>query len=917
MSVVVRSALVVLLAVSLVPTTSRVPAAGATEHLVISEVVTGGASASDELIEIYNPAGSALPLEGLELVYVTASGATVTRRAAWDLGAPLMPPGSHVLVANEAGIYAPIADATYASGIAASGGSVALRIQGALAAVDAVGWGTATGAWMEGTAVSAPPAGASIERLPGGALGSTVDTNDNSVDFTQRAVPDPQNGGSDPVPDPDASPTPSSVPTQTPPPMTSPTPSASAAPTPAPMSIASARALPDGTSVTIEGSAVTGSTFTDGGGYLADASGGIAVLVDGGGFERGQRIRVSGTLDQRYAQRTLRASSGAVAVVGPGTDPAIFETSTGSVGEALESRMVRIDGRVVGGSTALSGGIAFDVDDGSGAVRVVVGTETGIATAAWTNGAAVTLVGVVGQRDSSGSGVAGYRVHPRDAADVTVGSGPAPTATPSVGPDDPSPTSTASPDPGGVATIAQARSAPKNARLTVRGVVTLPTGVVATESAVIQDATGAILLRIGSGAGSVAQGEVIEVVATRSTKSGMESLRVTVAPRRFGMADQPVALTLRTADAGEAHEARLVTVRGALVASARRSSSGAVSFEVDDGSGALKVVLGASLSIDHRALGTGTWVEVTGVLGQETTGALPLRGYRVWPRSHSDLRITAAAGSGDPQVADGGAAGDGGGGVAGEGLDAVGRADLADLRVGATLVAGPWPELGVAGLLWDGDRLVGVAPASGERLAAALGDHSIPVALELAGLSRAGIARGSRLPLVSLGAEAGQTTIRAAPVAAPRSGLPEPGSPASWVTVVGRASMAGGSRSLVVADAAVPLEVQCDRHPGQTRGVLAATGVALGDPLILIVGCEGLRSAPSLALTVASAPAPTRVQARPLSASLEAPRSAGSDALAAMMLALSLAGVAATMAMRRFGRAHGPDTVEIEVLDEP
>ncbi len=410
---------------------------------------------------------------------------------------------------------------------------------------------------------------------------------------------------------------------------------------------------------------------------------------------------------------------------------------------------------------------------------------------------------------------------------------------------------------------------------------------------------------------------MIEVAATRSTKSGMESLRVTVAPRRIGLADQPVPLILRTADAGEAHEARLVTVRGALVASARKSSSGSVSFDVDDGSGPLKVVIGASLGVDRQALAAGAWVEVTGVLGQETTGALPLRGYRVWPRSHSDLRVTAAPGDDDPQVLAGGDARDGGGGVAGEGLDVVGRADLADLRVGATLVAGPWPELGVAGLLWDGDRLVGVAPASGQRLAAALGDHSAPVALELMGLSRAGVASGSRLPLLSLGAGTNQTAVRRGPLAAPRAGLPEPGSPAAWVTVVGRPSMAGGHRSLVVDRVAIPLDIECGRDPEGMRGVLAATGIALGDPVKLIVGCEGLRSAPSLALTLAAGGSRAPVATRQLSASLESPRSAGSPALAVGMLALSLAGVAAAVVARRSGRAPGPDVVEIDVVDEP
>ena len=73
----VRVLIVCLLAAASLPlgTVDRASAA-AVDHLVVSEVVTGGANASDELIELYNPSSAPLPLEGLELVYVTASGAT-------------------------------------------------------------------------------------------------------------------------------------------------------------------------------------------------------------------------------------------------------------------------------------------------------------------------------------------------------------------------------------------------------------------------------------------------------------------------------------------------------------------------------------------------------------------------------------------------------------------------------------------------------------------------------------------------------------------------------------------------------------------------------------------------------------------------------------------------------------------------
>src|SRR3712207_1156608 len=55
----------------------------ASTSLLVSEVVTGGASASDEYVEIYNASSAPADLGGLELVYATASGSTVSRKQTW------------------------------------------------------------------------------------------------------------------------------------------------------------------------------------------------------------------------------------------------------------------------------------------------------------------------------------------------------------------------------------------------------------------------------------------------------------------------------------------------------------------------------------------------------------------------------------------------------------------------------------------------------------------------------------------------------------------------------------------------------------------------------------------------------------------------------------------------------------------
>lgn len=676
-------------------------------HLVVSEVMTGGSSASDEFIELYNPMSSTQPLEGLEVVYVTSTGATVTRKAAWATGAAGLPAGAHLLMANSAGIFAGLADVTYANGLAAAGGSVALRIQGAATAIDAVGWGTAASTWLETRPAPAPAAGSSLERLPGGGAGSTQDADDSLIDFAVQTVPDPQNSGSPPIvlatptpmptesappsatPEASASPTveatptptpsesasptasPSDTPTPTPSPWPTPTPSpsptptASPTPTPAPISIAAARSLPDGTSVVVvEGIALTDSAFTDGGGYLTDGTAGIAVLLSDGTFARGQMLRVAGTVDDRYSQRTIRTSAAQIIPLGVGSEPLPTDVDTGSVGETVEGQLVELTGLITSSATTLSNGVAWDLDDGTGPIRVLIGSATGIDTTGWGRGVGVTLVGVVGQRDSSGSGTAGYRVQPRDATDlieVEPAATPTPTPTPSPTPTPepmatPGATDTATPSPSpsptpsptataaGVplASIGEARAAAPGTHLRIRGVVTAPSGLLEAGSAVVQDSSGAILVRLGSKAGSLLLGQFVELDGVRSTKAGMLTLRVVKPALRLGTLADPTPIRKATGALREADEAKVVITRSMVSSAVSRPRGGAVSFSIDDGSGAIRVTLSPRSGIATGTVKRGSWLELRGVLGQETTSKAPLKGYRLWPRVRSDLVVIAA-----------------------------------------------------------------------------------------------------------------------------------------------------------------------------------------------------------------------------------------------------------------------------------
>lgn len=654
------------------------------DHLVISEVLTGGSSASDEFIEVYNPSDGGLPLDGIELIYVTASGATITRKASWGPGAAI-DPGRHVLMANEAGIFAGVADATYAGGLAATGGSLALRIIGGSTAIDAIGWGTAANVWLETAPAPAPPAGTSLERLPGGEDGSGQDTDYNLVDFVARPAPDPQNSGSPPVlsstpapsatesasPGPTQTPTPTdtpapTAPTDIPAPTETPVPTPTATPSPMPtatqtpispptptpsatptlLTLAEARAMPDGASIVVAGASITSSDFTEGGGYLTDATGGIAVLLEGASFSRGDALVISGTVDDRYSQRTIRADATGLTVVGPGLAPDPEPIATGSVGEPVEGLLVTLTGIVQGSPTTLTSGEAFEVDDGSGPVRVLVGPGTEIDTSAWQPGSSLSVTGAVGQRDSTGTGTEGYRVLPRDGDDIGDVLLPTPTPNPSAAPDPSSPpglSPSAAPTPAQppLVTIAAARASEVGTQLRIRGLVILPTALLDADTAVVADPSGAILVRTGSEVARLARGQLVELIGARSTKSGMASLRVTSPALALGTQAEPDPSRRATGAIGEADEATLVIVRGIVGDGPRRTTGGGLSLSVNDGSGEVRVFAPPASGITAPRVPAGAWVELRAVVGQETTGAEPNTGYRLWPRDRDDVRLIA------------------------------------------------------------------------------------------------------------------------------------------------------------------------------------------------------------------------------------------------------------------------------------
>lgn len=157
--------------------------AGCGKTVVINEVQTAGASASDEFVEILNPGRCSVSLGGWKVLYRSKGdapppGALYTFPAGDALAA-----GARVLLA--AGNL-PGKGGTFTAGMAAGDGQVGL-VDDSGQPVDGVAYGAVTsGTYLEKKAAPSPPSGGSIARKPDG-----VDTDDNSSDFTTTATPTP------------------------------------------------------------------------------------------------------------------------------------------------------------------------------------------------------------------------------------------------------------------------------------------------------------------------------------------------------------------------------------------------------------------------------------------------------------------------------------------------------------------------------------------------------------------------------------------------------------------------------------------------------------------------------------------------------------------------------------------------------
>ena len=308
----------------------------------------------------------------------------------------------------------------------------------------------------------------------------------------------------------------------------------------------------------------------------------------------------------------------------------------------------------VGSPSELADGLGLMVDDGTGEVRVIV-APAALGGASVPSGTAVTAIGPVGQRDSSGTGLSGYRIHVTEPGDF--GILPPPTPTPTITPE---PTSTAAPSPSprpdvvadglaftlgrpipdaaphGVAvadaharalgdarpapppptlTIVEARGAPVGTVVTVTGVVTAEAGRIGLPPLLaIADSSGGIVVRLPDGATPPARGTVVVVRGPLADPYGQLELRPASSGfSATGHGSLPNPLRLDAADLGEATEGRLAELTGTVASSPTKGTSGDITVALTDGAGrAFKVLCDASSGIDAATFVKGRSYRLTG-----------------------------------------------------------------------------------------------------------------------------------------------------------------------------------------------------------------------------------------------------------------------------------------------------------------
>ena len=324
-----------------------------------------------------------------------------------------------------------------------------------------------------------------------------------------------------------------------------------------------------------------------------------------------------------------------------------------------------VHGSIVGPADALADGTAVSIDDGSGALRIIV-TPAALQGRSLAAGSIVTATGPLGQRDSTGTGTSGYRLYVTSAGDLSVEAAPtpSPTATPSQSPaPTPTPTSSEPPAPtptpsslptptpnaapsDAALTIAAARGLPVGTVVATRGVVTAEPGRLGTPALfAIGDATGGIVVKLPSDVSGLARGRVVDVRGPLADPYGQLEIRLAAGGIILGgTAGTPNPVDLSPAGPDEHTEGRLVRLNGLVVVRPGKATSGDLSLAIETTDGTrVRVLADASSGVKTTTFDLHARYRITGIAGQRASKKGAPDGYRIWVRDPADSTLLAAA----------------------------------------------------------------------------------------------------------------------------------------------------------------------------------------------------------------------------------------------------------------------------------
>ena len=392
--------------------------------------------------------------------------------------------------------------------------------------------------------------------------------------------------------------------------------------------IAQARALPLGSTVTVEGVVTAGTgVYSSTTAYFQDGTAGIVLFLGSSPFSTldlqiGDSIRVTG-VTSAFSQE-MQLGGGAALEVEILGDVAPRASRTVTVSDILanlyQGELVTVNALTIDSLPGTPTGTNWNLraHDATGSFIVFFDTDAGIHSSTFAVGQVWNITG------EATSFNALREIKPRSAADIVLTS-----------------------NPGGTMSIATARALPNGQVATVTGVVTAgpqPDTVFSGSSFYLQDNTGGILIFCGGTGGTpcttIGAGDSVTVTGTTAVFSGEEQLTgsasqtLTLTEHAAGTIATPVAIDAADVNSGR-FQGRLARADSVTVIS-KTGEGGNVTLVVEDPFGQFQVFIDTDTGLTGANFTIGSRYRLVGILASFVPAGQPIQ-YQLKPRSAADV----------------------------------------------------------------------------------------------------------------------------------------------------------------------------------------------------------------------------------------------------------------------------------------